>query len=105
MLPLPARKYLSFGKWRAVPASAGVDLADWRDGGVDVAQGCRIVFNRSTCSGVGLCEMHAPDVFEIADDGDGLMTPRTLTVDAEHREMVELAASSCPTASITLVDL
>jgi ferredoxin len=49
--------------------------------------------------------MHAPDFFEVADDGDGLMTPRTLMVDAAHREMVERAASSCPTASITLVDL
>ena len=80
-------------------------LAYWRDEGAEVAQGCRIVFNRSTCSGIGLCEMHAPDFFEIADDGDGRMTPRTLAVDAEHRAMVEEAASSCPTASITVVDL
>lgn len=69
-----------------------------------MAHGCRIVFNRSTCSGIGLCEMHAPDYFEIADDGDGLMTPRTLTVAAEDRETVEHAAASCPTASITIVD-
>lgn len=99
------RKDLPFEDWRRVPRSVVVVLADWRDQGADVAQGCRIVFNRSTCSGIGLCEMHAPDFFEIADDGDGLMTPRTLTVDAEHREMVEHAASSCPTASITVVDL
>lgn len=65
----------------------------------------KVVFNRTTCAGIGLCEMHAPDYFEIADDGDGRMTPRTLTVDAEHRAMVEEAASSCPTASITIVDL
>ncbi len=65
----------------------------------------RIVFNRTTCAGIGLCEMRAPDYFEIADDGDGRMTPLTLTVDAEHRLEVEEAAASCPTASITIVDL
>lgn len=80
-------------------------LADWTGEGGEVAHGCRIIFNRSTCAGIGLCEMHAPDYFEIPDDGDGLMTPRALTVDDEHLEMVKHAASSCPTASITLVDL
>lgn len=65
----------------------------------------RVVFNRATCAGIGLCEMHAPDFFEIADDGDGRMTLCTETVDAEHRAMVEEAASRCPTASITIVDL
>lgn len=70
-----------------------------------MAGGCRIIFNRSTCSGIGLCEMHAPDVFEIADDGDGRMVPKAETVDAVKRAEVEQAATSCPTASITLVDL
>ena len=70
-----------------------------------MAGGCRIIFNRSTCSGIGLCEMHAPDVFEIADDGDGRMVPKVETVDAAKRAEVEQAATSCPTASITLVDL
>lgn len=70
-----------------------------------MAGGCRIIFNRSTCAGIGLCEMHAPDVFEIADDGDGRMVPTVETVDASKRAEVEQAATSCPTASITLVDL
>jgi ferredoxin len=65
----------------------------------------RIIFNRTTCSGIGLCEMHAPEFFEIADDGDGRMTPRAETVDAAKRAEVEEAASSCPTASIQIVDL
>mgnify|MGYP002144513216 CR=1 FL=1 len=71
-------KDLSFGDWRPTPRGAVVVLMDWRDQGADVAQGCRIVFNRSTCSGIGLCEMHAPDYFEIADDGAGIDTGRTL---------------------------
>lgn len=70
-----------------------------------MATGCRIVFNRATCAGIGLCEMNAPDFFEIADDGDGRMTLIGDTVDASRRAEVEHAASSCPTASITLVDL
>ena len=70
-----------------------------------MAVGCRIIFNRSTCAGIGLCEMHAPDVFEIADDGDGRMTLLMETVDASKRADVEDAASRCPTASITLEDL
>lgn len=69
-----------------------------------MAGGCRIVFTRNTCAGIGLCEMHAPEFFEIADDGDGLMTPRTLSVDSEHRAVVEDAVSSCPTASLALLD-
>ena len=49
--------------------------------------------------------MHAPEFFEIADGGDGLMTLRNETVDADKRAEVEEAASSCPTASIRIVDL
>lgn len=70
-----------------------------------MAAGCRIVFNRTTCAGIGLCEMVAPDVFVIADDGDGRMTPTTDTVDESKRDEVIEAASRCPTASITIVDL
>lgn len=70
-----------------------------------MVEGCRIVFNRSTCAGIGLCEMHAPEVFEIADDGDGRMTLLASVVDAPQRAAVEEAAASCPTQSITVVDL
>lgn len=69
-----------------------------------MAGGCRIIFNRETCAGIGLCEMHAPEYFEIADDGDGRMVPRSLIVDADDRAAVEEAVSSCPTASIAIAD-
>ena len=62
----------------------------------------RIVFNRSTCAGIGLCEMHSPDVFKI--DDDGLMTVQTEVVDASRRAEMEEAAMSCPTQSIRIVD-
>jgi len=63
---------------------------------------CRIVFDRSKCAGIGLCEMTSPDVFEI--DSDGLMTVRIEAVDASRRAEMEEAAMSCPTQSITIVD-
>jgi len=62
----------------------------------------RIVFNRSTCAGIGLCEMHSPDVFKI--DDDGLMTVQTEVVDASRRAEIEEAAMSCPTQSIRIAD-
>ncbi|AYE99373.1 ferredoxin (plasmid) [Mycobacterium paragordonae] len=62
----------------------------------------RIVFNRSTCAGIGLCEMHSPDVFKI--DDDGLMTPQADVVDASRSAEMEEAAMSCPTQSIRIVD-
>jgi ferredoxin len=64
--------------------------------------GARIIFNRSTCAGIGLCEMHAPDVFKI--DDDGLMTVQTPAVDGSRRAEIEEAAMSCPTQSIQIVD-
>lgn len=67
--------------------------------------GCRIVFDRTKCAGIGLCEMKAPDFFEIADDGDGRMTLKADIVDESRRAEVEEAVSSCPTASLSLVDL
>jgi ferredoxin len=62
----------------------------------------RIVFNRSTCAGIGLCEMHSPDVFKVEDDG--LMTPQVEVVDGSRRAEIEEAALSCPTPSIRIVD-
>ncbi|MDW5611859.1 ferredoxin [Mycolicibacterium sp. jd] len=64
----------------------------------------RIIFNRSTCAGIGLCEMHAPDFFEIADGGDGQMTLLRDTVEPARRAEVEEAAASCPTQSIQVID-
>lgn len=64
----------------------------------------RIIFNRATCAGIGLCEMHAPDFFEIADGGDGQMTLLQDVVGPDRRAEIEEAAASCPTQSIRVVD-
>jgi ferredoxin len=62
----------------------------------------RIVFNRSTCAGIGLCEMHSADVFKVEDDG--LMTVQAERVGSSRRAEMEDAAMSCPTQSIQIVD-
>lgn len=62
----------------------------------------RIVVDRSRCSGLGMCEAEAPDLFEVRDDG-------TLVVLDErpggaHREAVEAAVDSCPTEALSIVE-
>jgi ferredoxin len=65
---------------------------------------CRIIFDRSTCATIGLCEMTAPDFFSIPDDGDGQVVVLHETADASRRDELEKAASNCPTQSIQIVD-
>ena len=63
---------------------------------------CRIIFDRSRCATIGLCEMTAPDFFHIADDGT--VSVLVETTDASRRPELEEAASNCPTQSISVVD-
>jgi ferredoxin len=63
---------------------------------------CRIVFDRSKCATMGLCEMVAPDVFHI--DDDGVMTVQTEIIDADRRTAMEEVAMGCPTQSLRVVD-
>jgi ferredoxin len=63
---------------------------------------CRIVFDRSRCATMGLCEMVAPDVFHI--DHDGVMTVQTDLIDADRRTQMEEVAMGCPTQSLRVID-
>jgi ferredoxin len=63
---------------------------------------CRIVFDRSTCATIGMCEMAAPDFFTIPDDGATVVLHET--ADASRRAELEKAASDCPTQSIQIID-
>jgi ferredoxin len=65
---------------------------------------CRIVFDRSKCATIGLCEMAAPDFFSIPDDGEGTMVVLHETADASRRTELEKAANDCPTQSIHIID-
>jgi ferredoxin len=63
---------------------------------------CRIVFDRSKCASMGLCEMVAPDIFQLEDDG--VMTVLSEVVDAARRAEMEQVAMGCPTQSLSVVD-
>jgi ferredoxin len=65
---------------------------------------CRIVFDRSKCATIGLCEMTAPDFFSIPDDGGGQTIVLHDIADASHRAELEQAAANCPTQAIQIVD-
>ncbi len=54
------------------------------------------------CSGIGLCEMTAPTVFEVGDDGQAHVIdpePTGAELDAARE-----AVSSCPTGALSLDD-
>ena len=63
---------------------------------------CRIVFDSAKCASMGLCEMVAPDVFHI--DDDGVMAVQTEIIDAERRTEMEEIAMGCPTHSLRVID-
>ena len=58
----------------------------------------RVVVDREVCMGAGVCELEAPEVFEL--DADGVLQvhqPTDLTA-------VETAVRACPTGALQLVD-
>ena len=57
----------------------------------------RISIDRSLCSGYGVCESIAPDVFELGDDG--LAVVRT---SLSEDEAVQEACDSCPAGAISI---
>lgn len=60
----------------------------------------KIIVDRSKCTGLGICESLAPDVFEVNDDGDLELT--TDVVPDGEMEDVEAAVAGCPTEALRL---
>ena len=58
----------------------------------------RVVVDREVCMSAGVCEMEAPEVFEL--DADGVLQVRQPT----DLAAVETAVRACPTGALTLVD-
>jgi ferredoxin len=58
----------------------------------------RVVVDREVCMGAGVCEMEAPEVFELDADG----------VPQVHEPIdpaaVETAVRACPTGALQLID-
>lgn len=58
--------------------------------------------DRTKCSGIGLCEMTAPGVFEVGDDGQSrVIDPEPAGPDLESARR---AAANCPTGALSLTD-
>jgi ferredoxin len=58
----------------------------------------RVVVDRAVCMSSGVCEMEAPETFEL--DADGLLRIGEVT----DVEAVATAVRACPTGALQLVD-
>ncbi|OBC11965.1 ferredoxin reductase [Mycobacterium sp. 852013-50091_SCH5140682] len=58
----------------------------------------KIRVDATKCSGIGLCEMTAPTVFEIGDDGQS----HVIGDADEDRAVAQEAVSNCPTGAISI---
>jgi ferredoxin len=54
------------------------------------------------CSGIGLCEMTAPAVYEVGDDGQSHVLNDQPP--AEELAAVEEAIANCPTGALSMQD-
>ncbi len=62
----------------------------------------RITVDRRRCTGLGICEAMAPDVFEVDENGDLLLL--TETVSTGQLDEVRAAVEGCPTEALRLAD-
>jgi ferredoxin len=60
----------------------------------------RVTADRELCVGSGACEMLAPDVFEVSDDG----VVQVLQDRPDDEESVRQAAQQCPTRALSIED-
>lgn len=60
----------------------------------------KIIVDRTKCTGLGICESLAPDVFEVDDDGDLILL--TDDVPEGGLDAVEEAIAGCPTEALRL---
>ena len=62
----------------------------------------KVVVDRVLCTGLGICEAKAPDVFEI--DEDGTLVVLAEQVEPDQLKQVKAAADACPTRALSLVE-
>ena len=58
----------------------------------------KILVDRAKCTGLGICESIAPDLFEVDDNGD--LELKAQTVDDSREADVQAAVEGCPTAAL-----
>lgn len=62
----------------------------------------KVKVDRTKCSGIGLCEMTAPTVFEVGQDGQSHVINAAPT--DEERSAAEEAVTNCPTEALSIED-
>lgn len=62
----------------------------------------QIIFDQDKCTGIGLCESFAAEVFEIDDDGALIIHGEAVTED--RRDALMQAVDGCPTNALRLVE-
>ena len=60
----------------------------------------RIVVDYDKCTGLGICESIAPDVFEVDDDGSLLILEEK--PDESRRGELQEAVDGCPTGALSI---
>ena len=60
----------------------------------------KVRVDTAKCSGIGLCEVAAPTVFEVGDDGQA----HAINADPaeDDRAAVEQAVNECPTSALSI---
>lgn len=62
----------------------------------------RLAIDYNKCTGLGLCEAEAPDVFEVQADGTLLCLDESPS--EELRAEVEAACAACPTEALRIIE-
>lgn len=62
----------------------------------------RIVVDYDKCTGLGICESIAPDVFEVDDDGSLQLLEEN--PDESRRGEMQEAVDGCPTGALSMED-
>jgi ferredoxin len=62
----------------------------------------RIRIDQDRCTGHGVCEGLAPDVFEVRDDGIAYLLVEELTADL--RPVLEDSCDQCPAEALSIED-
>ncbi len=62
----------------------------------------KIVVDHDKCTGLGICESIAPDVFEVDDDGSLLLLEEEPA--ENRRDELREAVDGCPTGALSIED-
>jgi ferredoxin len=62
----------------------------------------KVKVDPTKCSGIGLCEMSAPTVYEVGDDGQSHVLKEQPS--ADEMPAVEEAVANCPTGALSIAE-